>query len=177
MSIKKVYDVTQFKGDNLAVLRTVLDQISHDALTFKFTDKVPTVDNVGMHEVVLYDDGAGNRRMCVKSGKKNLICMNVYPGLMPQGPVTVVTTTPYTVTDNDYVVLVNATAAPATVNLPTAVGKLGRVYNIKRISTNANAVTIDAFGAQTIDQTATKTLVLPYTAVTLYSDDANWWII
>jgi hypothetical protein len=177
MSVRKTFDVTQFGSDNITVLRRVLDQMSHDALTFKFTDTIPTVDTVDYHEVVLYDNGNGSMRMCVKTGKGNLFCTNIYPGLMPQGPVTNVTSGPYTVTDNDYVILVDATTAAITVNLPTAVGRLGRIFNIKRINTNANSVIIDAAGAEVIDNTATKTLVLPYTAVTLYSDNVKWWII
>jgi hypothetical protein len=176
MSVKKLYDVTQFGADNITVLRRVLDQISNDALTFKFTDVVPTVSTVGYHEVVLYDNGSGAKRMCVKTGKGNLFCINIYPGLAPQGPFTTVTTN-YTVTDNDYVILADATAGAITIALPTAVGRMGRIYNIKRINTNANSVIIDASGAETIDRTATKTLVLAYTAVTVYSDDSNWWII
>ena len=176
MSVKKVFDVTQFGGDNITVLRRVLDQISHDALTFKFTTKEPTVKNVNFHEVVLYDNGVDPKRMCVKTGKGNLFCINIYPGLMPQGPVTTVTNN-YTITDNDYVILVDATASPVTVVLPTAVGRDGRIFEVKRISTNANTVTLDGDGAETIDNSATQVYTLPYVSLTVYSDGSNWWII
>lgn len=176
MSVRKTFDVTQFQGDNITVLRRVLDQMSHDSLTFKFTDTMPTVSTVDYNEVVLFDNGT-TKKMCVKTGKGALFCINVYPGLAPQGPTTTVTSGPYTVLDTDYVILVDATSGAITVNLPTAVGRLGRIFNIKRINTNANSVTIDAAGAETIDNTATKVLVLPYTAATVYSDDSNWWII
>lgn len=177
MSVNKLYDVTQFGTDNITVLRRVLDQISHDALTFKFTDTVPTVDTVNYHEVVLYDNGSGQKRLCVKTGKGSLFCINVYPGLAPQGPVTTITSGPYTVLDTDYVILVDATSAPITVNLPTAVGRLGRIFNIKRINTNANTVTLDAAGAELIDATPTKIYTLPFVSLTIYSDDTQWWII
>jgi len=176
MSVDKLLNVTQFQGDNIAVLRQVLDKISHDALTFKFTTTVPTVKNVGYHEVVLYDDGVNPKRMCVRTGKNNLFCINIYPGLMPQGPVTTVTTN-YTITDNDYVILVDATAAPVTVVLPTAVGRDGRVFEVKRISTNANTVTLDGDGSETIDASTTQVYTVPYVSLTVYSDGSNWWII
>jgi len=177
MAIKKLYDVTGFDGQNIAVLRTILDRVSQDSLTFKFTKVLPTVNNVAANEVVLYDAGGTLKKVCMKTGEGNLICFYMPSLLAPGPPVTNVSSGPYTVLDTDYVILVNATSGAITVNLPTAVGREGRIYNIKRINTNANLVTIDGAGAETIDNTATKVLALPYTAATIYSDNANWWII
>jgi hypothetical protein len=172
MSVNKLYDVTQFGEENLTVLRRILDQVSHDALTFKFTDKVPTVSTVNFHEVVLYDNGKGARRMCVKTGKGNLICFT-FGGI---GPATLVDAD-YTIKATDFVLLVDATAAPVTVTLPTAVGIEGRTYEVKRVSSNANTVTLVGDGSETIDESTEQIYTLPYVSLTVYSDGGNWWII
>ena len=172
MSVNKLYDVTQFGSENITVLKRILDQVAHDALTFKFTDVVPSVSTVNFHEVVLYDNGKGSRRMCVKTGKGNLLCFT-FGGI---GPATLVTGD-YTITDTDFVILVNATAAPVTVTLPSAVGREGRVYEVKRISSNANQVTLDCYSAETIDEATEQIYTLPYVSLTVYSDGSNWWII
>ena len=172
MSVNKLYDVTQFGQENLTVLRRILDQVAHDALTFKFTDVVPTVSTVNFHEVVLYDNGKGSRRMCVKTGKGNLICYT-FGGI---GPATHVSAD-YTITDTDFVILVDATAAPVTITLPTAVGREGRIFEVKRVSSNANTVTLDGNGGETIDNSTEQIYSLPYVSLTVYSDGTEWWII
>jgi len=53
----------------------------------------------------------------------------------------------YTVTDNDY--MVDVTGGTFTVNLPSAVGRKGRLLVIK--NNGGGAVTVDPFGSETID--------------------------
>ena len=177
MAIKKLYDVTQYDGQNIAVLRTILDRVSQDTLTFKFTTVKPTINTVAAHEVVLFDNGVDPKKLCVRTGKGNLFCVNIFPLLSPAPPTVTVTSATYTITDNDYVILVDATAAPVTVTLPTAVGREGRIFEVKRISTNANTVTLDGAGAETIDNSANQIYTLAYVSLTVYSDGSNWWII
>ena len=174
MSVKKLYDVTQFQGDNLAVLRKVMDQMSHDSLTFKFTDKMPTVDNVGFHEVVIYDTGGPLKKVCMKSGKGNLVCFYAPAVLGPGAPATVVTGPSYTVTANDYVILATG---QVTITLPDAVANDARTLYIKRMNAGAATVIIDGQGSQTIDGQLTQTLVVRYVSVQLYAGQGNWWII
>jgi hypothetical protein len=91
-----------------------------------------------------------------------------------------VTTTPYTVTANDYYVLVNINGA-AVVNLPTATAaNAGRVYTIKQQVTAGAAVTVKTV-TSTIDGTAGATGVLVKSgnangAMTVISDGTNWQI-
>lgn len=175
MSVSKVFDVTGFQEDNVAVLRRVLDQISHDALTFKFTDKVPTVDTVNYHEVVIYDSGTSPRKVCVKSGKGELICFWMPSVLGPGAPVTVVTGPTYTATASDYVILATG---PVTITLPDAVANDAKTMYIKRMTSGgANTVIIDGQGSQTIDNALTQTLNVRYVSVQIYAGSGNWWII
>ena len=91
---------------------------------------------------------------------------------------TAVSSTPYTATAiTGYpVLLVNATSASVTVNLPTAVGN-SAAYSIKKTDSSANTVTIDASGAETIDGGATAVLIRQYESITIVSDNTNWHII
>jgi hypothetical protein len=88
-----------------------------------------------------------------------------------------VTTTPYTALDSDYLILADAQAASITINLPTAAGRKGKIFQVKKVNANANTVTLDAFGSQTIDGALTQVLSVSYSSISIYSDNANWWII
>lgn len=69
----------------------------------------------------------------------------------------IVKTSTYTAGSDDYTILVDATSAAVTVNLPGS--EKGRVYVIKKIDDSANAVTINPAGSETVD--GATTLVLP----------------
>lgn len=94
---------------------------------------------------------------------------------------TAVTTTPYTVTANDYVVSVNINGA-STVNLPQAsTVQTGRVFIVKQVASAGAAVTVKST-TSTIDGTAGATGVLVKAsnatgALQLVSDGTNWQII
>jgi hypothetical protein len=57
------------------------------------------------------------------------------------------------------------------------VGRLGRVYNIKKIDSSPNIVTVDGDGSETIDDGTTAALTVQYEAITIISDGAEWWIL
>jgi hypothetical protein len=84
-----------------------------------------------------------------------------------------------TATSGDKVIILTSSAA-STVNvtLPSAVGNTARL-TFKRSSTAAfiYALVVTAAGAETIDGSATFTAPLQYAAVTLISDNANWYVI
>jgi len=83
----------------------------------------------------------------------------------------------YTVTIEDYTILVDATGGAVTINLLTAVGIKGRIYKIKKIDSSANAVTVDPAGTETIDGAATASLTSQWQKIGIQSDNANWQII
>lgn len=74
------------------------------------------------------------------------------------------------------IILVNANSGPITITLPTAVGNK-HLYDVKKIDTSVNAVTVATTSSQTIDGGTTALLRVPYVSVTLVSDNSNWSVI
>ena len=85
-----------------------------------------------------------------------------------------VTSTSYTITATDHVIIANPSAA-ATLTLPTAKNITGRIYTIKNNSTFA--VTLSATAPENIDGSSSYVLSAQYQNVTLVSDGANWNIV
>lgn len=94
------------------------------------------------------------------------------------GSVAVVSKTfadsPYTLGATDGAVLVNATGGAVTVNLPAAAANANRVVRVKKTDASANAVTVDANAAETIDGALTYAITRQYETVHFTSDGANW---
>lgn len=82
-----------------------------------------------------------------------------------------------TLTVAHHTVLVDATAAAVTINLPTAASASGRIYVIKKIDVSANGVTIDGNGGELIDGAATKAIANQYASLTIQSSGSAWYII
>jgi hypothetical protein len=83
----------------------------------------------------------------------------------------------YTLTATDHYIEMDATAAPRTATLPTAVGCTGREYGIKRANAGTNAVTVACNGAETIEGAATATLSAQWSWITVKSNGSGWRII
>ena len=77
----------------------------------------------------------------------------------------------YTVLSTDF--LIDCTSGTFTVNLPSAVGVGGKIYQIKNSGTGT--ITVDANGSQTIDGSLTKTLANK-DVLQITSDGSNWLI-
>ena len=95
---------------------------------------------------------------------------------------TVVTTTAttYTLTNNDFVLLVSPTAGSTTVNLPAVASiQPGRVYFIKRDATATNTVTLDGNASETINGSTTRAVGAAGTAggVSIVSDGTAWHVL
>lgn len=73
------------------------------------------------------------------------------------------------------VALCDCTSNAITLNLP--VGVIGTQYVIKKIDATANAVTIDANGAELIDGAGTQTINTQYESITIVSDGSDWFIV
>lgn len=84
--------------------------------------------------------------------------------------------TNYTLTSSDSVINVNASGGSLSINLPTAVGIVGRQYTIKKIDTSANPVMVSTTLSQTIDDNTTLALSAQNQYVTIISDGANWGV-
>jgi len=83
----------------------------------------------------------------------------------------------YTVTDDDHVILVDATAASRTITLPTAVGRAGRAFLIIAVAVGTDkTVTIAPQSGQTINGASSKTLSSQWDRCKVISDGSNWVI-
>ena len=69
-----------------------------------------------------------------------------------------------------------ATAGAFTVTLPAASGVTGKPFQVKKIDSSANAVTVDGDGAETIDGAASEDLLSQYDCLEVTSDGTNWVI-
>ena len=86
------------------------------------------------------------------------------------------TNTSYAVTNNNATILVNYPDAPFGVVLPSASTVVGQQYQIKKIDSSSNAVTVSTTSSQTIDGNLTYSLATIYKSVTLQSDGSNYYI-
>ena len=80
-----------------------------------------------------------------------------------------------TLTQNDYTAIFDATTGNLIANLPSSVASPGRVYIIKKGDATANTVTIDAFGADTIDGAGTLVLTAANQRSKIQSDGNGVW--
>lgn len=85
--------------------------------------------------------------------------------------------TTYTLLATDGLVECDATAGAFAVTLTAAASSLGRLVTIKKIDASANAITVTASGAETIDGANTYALSTRYDAVTLHCDGVTWNVI
>jgi len=83
----------------------------------------------------------------------------------------------YTVITTDLILLCDTTGGAFTLTLP-AVGGSGQILIIKKIDANANAVTLDGNGGETIDGDATNTeMDAQYDTIMLLAGATEWHII
>ena len=82
----------------------------------------------------------------------------------------------YTATITDLFILCDASGGAFTITLPAVSGNIGIMYHIKKIDSSANAVTVDASGAETIDDSTTAVIISQYDSISIISDGVEWWI-
>lgn len=94
-------------------------------------------------------------------------------------------TAAYTLTPDDFILLVDDSAGAVTITLPYYGNKSGKCYIIKKIVSSANNLTIDGYSTETIEDTGTdsQTYILhgKNEWVVLFANDtgtgANWLVI
>lgn len=86
-------------------------------------------------------------------------------------------TSNYTITSTDSCVTADATSGAFTITLPTAVGKTGQSFTIKRTNSGSNLVTVATTSSQTIDGVTTWPLTSQNATITVVSDGANWQLL
>lgn len=90
--------------------------------------------------------------------------------------ITGIKTGTYTAVIND-LVRIDDSAGGFTVTLPTAVGQDGKMISLKKVATSVNTTTVATTGGQTIDGSATASMVTSFMHMQVVSDGANWLIL
>ncbi|MEX0650269.1 MAG: hypothetical protein WD200_04660 [Candidatus Andersenbacteria bacterium] len=96
--------------------------------------------------------------------------------LQVKGLKTATITGDTTLTTGYNVVLAN-NSSNITVTLPAASSVSGRVYQVKKVSSNANTVTIDGAGSDTIDGALSHVLYIQHDEMTLVSNGSTWNVL
>lgn len=82
----------------------------------------------------------------------------------------------YTVMLSDNALLADCSGGVLTFFLPSASLAVGRIFYFKKIDSTANAMIIQAFGAEFIDGLNTLSTSTQYAAFTLFCDGTQYWI-
>lgn len=77
MAIPNIDQISGMDESNLPTLQKILDEIRAKATPEKLTSTLPTANTVQVGEFVIYDDGAGTKRIYTKTGKGNLGFVNL----------------------------------------------------------------------------------------------------
>lgn len=101
----------------------------------------------------------------------------VAPAGLRGGGTIYYTSTGANLTLTDYMDFVEVTADNKTITLPTAVGRTGKMYEIKQTAVYASGTVINTTGGQTIDGSATKTIAVTNGFATVVSNGANWLLL
>jgi hypothetical protein len=72
-------------------------------------------------------------------------------------------------------VLVNCNSVDRVITLPAAAGAIRRIYNVKKIDSSANTVTVDGDGAEKIDGANTHVISSQWNSVTIQCDGTAWF--
>jgi len=108
--------------------------------------------------------------LCATSDGTNWVIWSAY-----NNELYVAQTATFTVGPRDTVISVSTAAGAVTANLPTAVGIAGREITIKKTTNDANFLTLDGSGSETIEGVSTY-IITSIGEVTIYSNGANWLV-
>ena len=89
----------------------------------------------------------------------------------------VTTTTNYEIKLSDRVIFGDASAQPIFIDLPSAIGQAGLLFNIKRISSGSNDLFVRALPGETVDGESVIPLLLQWESMTVVSNGVNWYIM
>ena len=83
----------------------------------------------------------------------------------------------YAVKAADYSVLANATGGAFSVTLPPSASSDRRVLQVKKINASANAVTVDGYLGELVEDAATQALTLQGENLMLVCDGTQWRVL
>jgi len=86
---------------------------------------------------------------------------------------------PYTVADDDYIIAVAGTGSPRRIDLPAKANHLGRILIIKDASSNAssNNIEINPYGSEDIDDAGDKLVNTNKASLTIVCGSDQWYIL
>ncbi len=82
----------------------------------------------------------------------------------------------YSVTANDLLIIVDATAGMVTITLPALAGITDRTYAIKKIDRTTNAVCVQSMPGELIDLAQRMLITTPLESVLVTAGTIGWWI-
>lgn len=65
------------KVDDLPMIQKILGYLHQEAISIIYTSTLPTASTVPSGKLVIYDDGAGTKRIYVRTGKGNIGFVNL----------------------------------------------------------------------------------------------------
>ena len=83
----------------------------------------------------------------------------------------------YVVTAADYSILGDATGGALSVTLPPSASSDRRVLQVKKIDASANAVTVDGYESELVEDAATQALTLQGENLMLVCDGTQWRVL
>lgn len=78
--------------------------------------------------------------------------------------------------DSDLTLFANASSNNINIDLPTAIGRTKKIYNIIRTDNSGFELTITPFGSQKINGNDALNNIAQYDSIVLVSDGSNWYI-
>ncbi len=85
-------------------------------------------------------------------------------------------TSSFTATNNDVVLLCDASAGDLTVTLPAAGATDGKYFHIKKIDSSAYDVIIEASGSEEIDGSLNQKINIQYDCASVVTDLSEWYV-
>lgn len=86
-------------------------------------------------------------------------------------------TADYTAVSGDYTILCDAAGGAIIITLPAASSVTGHIYNVKKIDSTTNTVTLSPSGVDTIDNASTISTEIQWVSIMVQSDGTNWYIL
>jgi len=153
--------------------------------------KVMTIYNAGTFDITLLNENAFslaanrivtqfNATFLIRAGRS---CTLEYDAtnsrwrvisLVPGSLIHSIKTFSLTLTENEDVVMLDATTGAFTVTLPAAGLVVGKVFFLKKIDSTSNALTIDPNLAELIDEKSTIVLSAPHHSLHVVSTGLGW---
>ena len=137
---------------------------------------ITTYNNVGVESGDLPSAAVYDLFFKYKDADGDVHTLQFWRGALPtEVHVTEVSTT-HTASDTPERINADASGGAFTISLPTAVGREGYLYTVKKTDSSANAITIDPYLSETIDGDSSFDVEFEDEVVCFYSDNADWWI-